>query len=117
MKILTFISEKSNIIKPTVVELIFLQLLLGTADFANVACNQKGEGGTCNEFVSGWDKTEYNDLKDTINIENNTVYRPKRNYVSRFTINELLKLKVRKSMSNDLDMDPEKSGLLNCVLF
>lgn len=115
MKIFKLIFNKHSTISHTVVALIFFQMLVGTVDLVNLACVQKYDGGSCKEFISGWNNTEYNEVRDDIIVKNNTLSRLKRNYVSKFTIDELLKLKVRKTISNDLDMDPEKSGLFIIV--
>lgn len=110
MLILNFILNQLNTIRCTVVALIFFQLLAYT-DCANILCNQKNNGGTCKEFISGRKTIEYHEMRDVINREIKIPSRLKRCYVSKFTIEELLKLKVKKTISNDLDMDPDKSGL------
>lgn len=114
MRILKFTSNKLNTIRCSVVTLIFFQMLARTV-CANVLCNQKDDGGACKEFVSGWNKSDYFEIRDVIKKENQITSRLESNYVSKYTIEELLELKVRKTTSNDLDMDPEKSGTMSIV--
>ncbi|KAL5282994.1 BMP1.2 family protein [Megaselia abdita] len=102
------ILNKLNRIRCTVAALIFCQLL-AHAYCANLLCNPKNDGGTCKEFIAGRNNGYYK-TRDVIEKGDEILSRPKRNYVSKFSIEELLELKVRKTISNDLDMDPEKSG-------
>lgn len=104
----------------SLVALIFFQMLFVHTDCANLLCSQKNDdGNTCKDFISGRSNNDNNEtMGDVINKGDEEIPpRIKRNYVSKFTIDELLKLTVKKTISNDLDMDPEKSGWFFIVTY
>lgn len=109
MNISKFLSIELSTIRCVVVALIFFQLL-AHAKCVNILCKQKNDGGTCKEFTF-----ELDEIRDANNGEQKIMSRAKRSYVSKFKIEELLKLEVKKSVSNDLDMYPEKSGWLKTL--
>lgn len=106
MRKIKIILNHFNTFKYSVLTLIFLQLLVNVK-CANLLYNQKNEDDASIEYISNnegkYDQNNY--------VNNNEMKLVSHNYVSKFTIDELLKLKFKKSVSNDIDMDLDKSGL------